>query len=144
MACLPLASLDSNTGVRCPLIRASQFSAPPEPPPPLPFACACISIGLPAFSAPVVKSRAWSHWWNVVGPLDLEMAYRVFVAGSMTGVPVTPMSGIRSPQLTSLPVTHVSFAPKRLFGAPHKFAQEELSASNAYMLSCCVATYTTL
>src|SRR5262249_44684493 len=123
---------------------ASQVMTPPEPPPPLPFACACISTGLPALSEPVVRSKAWSRWWIVVGSLDLEMAYRVFVAGSMTGVPWTPMSGTRSPQLTTLPVTHVSFAPKRLFGPPHKFVQVELSASNAYMLSCCVATYTTL
>ena len=65
------------------------------------------------------------------------------VAGSMTGVPVMPISGVRSPQPLTLLDTAVAPLGSRL--TFHSGAMALVaSASNAYTLSFSVATNTTL
>src|SRR5271167_3331047 len=69
----------------------------------------------------------------------------VLVVGSMTGVLEIPYSGTTSPQETS-PLGTV-FSPAPISETCHNgfpLAPALLSASNAYTLSCCVATNTTL
>jgi hypothetical protein len=67
----------------------------------------------------------------------------VSVAGSMTGVPVMPISGVRSPQPLTLLDTAVAPLGSRL--TCHSGAMALVaSASNAYTLSFSVATNTTL
>ena len=65
------------------------------------------------------------------------------VLGSMTGVPVMPISGVRSPQPLTLLDTAVAPLGSRL--TFHSGAMALVaSASNAYTLSFSVATNTTL
>ena len=83
----------------------------------------------------------------------LLTTYRVFDTGSMTGVPVMPTSGLTFPPGLTSDVgvpdgTDVSpaVAPCAASNseACHRVRHGEASASNAYTLSCCVATMTTL
>ena len=68
------------------------------------------------------------------------------MVASMAGVPVIPMSGVMSPELTSPEVTTLTVTP-----APEVLTRKEscqstwpLPASMAYRLSFSVATKTTL
>jgi hypothetical protein len=58
-----------------------------------PLASRPMSIGLPALSAPVVRSSACSMYLKVPFALRLAARYIVLVDGSMTGVLLIPMSG---------------------------------------------------
>ena len=58
-----------------------------------PLASRPMSIGLPALSAPVVRSSACSMYLKVPLTFRLAVRYIVFVDGSMTGVLLIPMSG---------------------------------------------------
>jgi hypothetical protein len=51
------------------------------------------------FSLPDKRSIACSRWKNALcaALTDLETTYSVPLTGSMTGVPVTPTSGVMSP-----------------------------------------------
>src|SRR5271155_2605346 len=58
-----------------------------------------MATGPPNFSLPLARSIACNRWKNV-GPdvmTDLLTTYSAFVDGSITGVPVTPTSGVISP-----------------------------------------------
>src|SRR6516164_11016432 len=95
--------------------------------------------------------------WKNVGPetiTDLETTYSVFVDGSITGVPVTPTSGVMSPYPSP---TRWPEGPEGTEVSPvvppcaesirltcHSCTHGEASASKAYRLSCCVAANTTL
>src|ERR1700722_14971886 len=94
------------------------------------------STGPLARSLPSVKLSACRRWWHwqvagappdlgsqmVFVSLDLETTYSVLVAGSMTGVPTIPTSGLISAIPVSLtPLSQVSPLPSSDFD--HKVTQ---------------------
>src|SRR5271167_432714 len=86
----------------------------PSLPSPEPATLALITTGPPNFSAPVVMSSACSRctYWGlslVAASLVLATTYSVPPATSTTGVPVIPISGVRSVEWTSSLETEMTF-----------------------------------
>src|SRR5579862_6546704 len=108
---------------------------------------ALIVIGAPNFSAPDVISSACKAKLvlSVFVIVDLATTYSVLLVGSITGVPKIPISA--SPLTPTQPWTFTGTVelPEGIKLTCHSGAwQFILSASKANMLSCSVATYTTL
>src|SRR5579859_73848 len=58
------------------------------------------AMGAPEASLPLLRLSAWRRWWQspaglafVPIVLVLVITYRIFVTGSITGVPTMPTSG---------------------------------------------------
>ncbi len=123
---------------------------PPELPLPVPVTVAVMTAGPPYFSDPEVISRAWSRRKKLAPSWVKLTTYKVPLAGSMTGVPVIPNSGMISvPTSSEETVVAPAAAPCAVVSieanqSGFALVPPLLSASKAYTLSCSVATNTTL
>jgi hypothetical protein len=117
---------------------------PPTEPSPVPGTEAWITTGPPNFSAPVVMSSACRRWKYCVPAavsFVLTTTYSVFVARSITGEPVIPISGAMSQHSpVSFGGTVVTPAAGLMKLTCHSGVLCFASASKAYTLSCSVAT----